>query len=72
MDSLRIQYHGTADYQAGTPDWYRALADEGRAIDFEAQDDDNSAFHAELKIALPSETSDQCDVNQRDTVRGWW
>ncbi|WP_133512018.1 hypothetical protein [Candidatus Thiosymbion oneisti] len=67
VNSLRVQYHGLADYEAGTPDWYRALANEGRAIDFEAQDD-NSTFQVEFKIALPSETSDQCGADPQDTV----
>ena len=68
VDSLQVKYHGIADYGEGTPDWYRALANEGRAIDFKAEQDNNSTFCVEFEIALPSETSDQCDADQRDPV----
>ncbi len=67
VDSLAVRYQGKAAHAEGTPAWYRALANEGRAIDFDAFDSATPVY-IEFETVIPDQPGTTCDRMGREKV----
>lgn len=67
VNSLKVHYQGKAAHVKGSPAWYRALANEGQAIDFDAADSVTPVY-IKFETVIPDQPGTMCDSLGREQV----